>query len=93
MPGPLLQGDRLDLALDFTNAITADDGSIIEARAEGVGLSTNTVISAGHVIDRGRGGPLTSPIHVLASIKAQVGPHVVKVYVHASRRRRPWSGR
>ncbi len=78
VPGPLLQGDRLDLALDFTNSITADDGSIIEARAEGVGLSTNTVISAGTSITEEESTSDVT-IHVLASVKAEPGSHVVKV--------------
>jgi hypothetical protein len=78
VPGPLLQGDRIDLALDFSNAVTADDGSSIEARAEGVGLSTNTVISAGTSLTE-EAGSSDVTIHVLASIKAQLGPHFVKV--------------
>src|SRR5206468_3417483 len=78
VPGPLLQGDRLDLALDFSNAVTADDGSVIEAVAGGVGLATNTVISAGTALsDEDQTSDVT--IHVLASIKAQPGPHPVKV--------------
>jgi hypothetical protein len=78
VPGPLLQGDRLDLALDFSNAVTADDGSVIEAVAGGVGLATNTVISAGTALsDEDQMSDVT--VHVLASIKAQPGPHPVKV--------------
>ena len=78
VPGPLLQGDRLDLVLDFSNAVSADDGSTIEARAEGVGLSTNTVISAGTSVSEDGPAPDVT-VHVLASTKAQLGPHVVKV--------------
>jgi hypothetical protein len=78
VPGPLLQGDRLDLALDFSNAVSADDGSNIEARAEGVGLSTNTVISAGTSVAED-GSSTDVVVHVLASTKAQLGPHLVKV--------------
>jgi hypothetical protein len=78
VPGPLLQGDQLDLTLDFSSVVTADDGSTIEARAEGVGLATNTVISAGTSFtdDDSSSG---ATIHVLASIKAQLGIHKVKV--------------
>ncbi len=78
VPGPLLQGDQLDLALDFSAVVAADDGSTIEAKAEGVGLATNTIISAGtSLIDDESTSDVT--IHVLASIKAQLGPHKVKV--------------
>ena len=78
VPGPLLQGDRLDLALDFSNTVTADDGSTIEALAEGVGLATNTVISAGTSLAEDESASDVT-VHVLSSIKAQLGPHVVKV--------------
>ena len=78
VPGPLLQGDRLDLALDFSNAITADDGSTLEALAEGVGLNTNTVISAGTSLSDDAPIPDVA-IHVFASSKAMLGPHPVKV--------------
>ena len=78
VPGPLLQGDQVDLALDFSRPVTADDGSTVEAEAEGVGLSTNTIISSGTtVVEEGSTSDVT--IHVLASTKATPGPHVVKV--------------
>ena len=78
VPGPLLQGDRIDLALDFNGTITADDGSTVEARAEGVGLATNTVISAGDNLNDDESASGVT-VHVLASAKAKVGPHPVKV--------------
>jgi hypothetical protein len=85
VPGPLLQGDQVDLTLDFSTSVTADDGSTIEARAEGVGLSTSTVISAGSSLTEEEAASDVT-IHVLASIKAQLGPHVVKVaYTPAGR--------
>jgi hypothetical protein len=78
VPGHLLQGDQLDLKLKFDGTVTADDGSTVEATAEGVGLATNTVIpSGGSMTDDERGSDVT--IHVLASIKAQLGPHPVRV--------------
>jgi hypothetical protein len=78
VPGPLLQGDRIDLVLDFSIPVAAADGSSVEARAEGVGLSTQTVISSGVAAVDDEPVPDVT-IHVLASIKAQLGPHVVKV--------------
>ena len=50
--GPARPGPRLRRA-----SVTADDGSTVEAKAEGVGLATNTVISAGTSTDRRGGDP------------------------------------
>ncbi len=61
------------------DSVTADDGSTIEARAEGVGLATNTVISAGTSVSDEEESASDVTIHVLASTKAEPGPHVVKV--------------
>jgi hypothetical protein len=78
VPGVLLQGDQLDLKLDFDGTVTADDGSVVEAVAEGFGLATNTVISSGTTQVDDEPVPNVT-IHVLASIKAQLGRHRVKV--------------
>jgi hypothetical protein len=78
VPGALLQGDQLDLKLDFDGTVTADDGSVVEARAEGFGLATNTIISAGTTMTDDEPGSSVT-IHVLASIKAELGLHRVKV--------------
>ncbi len=77
VPGPLLQGDHVDLTLDFSGPVAADDGSTVEARAEGVGLATNTVISDGTGLDDGAASGVT--VHVLASARAKPGPYPVKV--------------
>ena len=78
VPGPLLQGDSIDLALDFSGIVSSDDGSTVEARAEGVGLSTNTVIASGTSRPDDDPGP-DVVVHVLASVKAELGPHQVRV--------------
>ena len=77
VPGPLFLGDQLDLALEFDRSVRADDGSTLEATAEGVGMATNTIISAGTSINDEEASDVV--IHVLASAKAKPGPHLVRV--------------
>jgi len=78
VPGPLLLGDRLDLGLDFSRTITPDDGSILEAKAGGIGLAANTVISAGTSIVDGEAAA-EAVVRVLASPKAKAGKYPVLV--------------
>jgi hypothetical protein len=79
VPGPLLQGDQLDLKLEFDGTVSADDGSVVEARADGFGLATSTVISAGTALNEDEANPSDVVVHVLASNKAQLGTHTVKI--------------
>ncbi len=78
VPGPLLIGDRLDLGLDFDRAIGADDGSILEARAEGIGLFANTIVSAGTSVTDEESAP-EAIVRVIASPKAKPGSYLIRV--------------
>ena len=76
--GVLLQGDRLDLALEFDQSPIADPGFEFEALAEGVGLATNTVISSGQSTGDEEA---TSDVivRVLASPKAAPGVYPIRI--------------
>ncbi len=78
VPGPLLVGDRIVLGLEFDRSITADDGSVLEAVAEGVGLFANTIVSAGGSVTDDEASP-EAVVRVLASAKAKPGPYRIKV--------------
>jgi hypothetical protein len=78
VPGPLLQGDQVDLKLEFAGIVSDDDRSTLEATAEGVGLTTRIVIPTGtSLVDDDRGAIVV--VHVQASIVAEPGTHPVKV--------------
>ena len=47
LAGVLLQGDRVELGLDFDSSPLLDPGFRFEAKAGGAGLATNTVIASG----------------------------------------------
>lgn len=76
VPGVLLQGDRIDLNLEFDHSPLTDPGfeEGFKATASGIGLATNTVISSGLTPadqeDEAKGDVL---VRVLASPKASPG--------------------
>ena len=80
VPGVLLAGDRLDLGLDFDVSPLADPGFTFDAKAEGVGLATNTVILSGaSVPDSESENPGDVIVRVLASPKAVPGVYPVTI--------------
>jgi hypothetical protein len=78
VPGPLLLGDRIALGLDFDQSVTADDGSTIDAVAEGFGMAVSLTIPSGMANDSD-GSVAEVLVDVLASARAQPGPHPVRV--------------
>ncbi len=80
LPGVLLQGDRVELGLDFDQSPLFDPGFKFEARAQGVGLATNTVIaSAPSMPDSDEESPGDVRVRVLASAKAVPGVYPVAI--------------
>ncbi len=80
VPGTLLQGDRIDLGLDFDQSPLADPGFEFDARARGIGLATNTVISSDSTIAEADEAPPSDVIvRVLASPKAVPGVYPVAI--------------
>jgi hypothetical protein len=82
VPGILLQGDRLDLGLDFDASPLGDPGFTFEANAKGVGLATNTVISSGSTLPDSEEATPEVLVRVLASAKAVPGVYPVEI-VHS----------
>lgn len=80
VPGVLLQGDRIELGLDFDQSPLYDPGFKFEARAKGVGLATNTVIASGPSAgDPDEEAPGDVLVRVLASAKAVPGVYPVAI--------------
>ncbi len=78
-PGVLLQGDRIDLGLDFDPSPLPDSGFKFEAKARGPGLSTNAVVAnaAETDPDDDRRGDLL--VRVLAAADAAPGVFPVTI--------------
>jgi hypothetical protein len=79
VPGILLQGDRIDLGLDFDASPLGDPGFTFEARAQGVGLATNTVISSGTTLPDSEEATPEVLVRVLASAKAVPGVYPIEI--------------
>ena len=81
VPGILLQGDRIELGLDFDQTPLPDPGFQFEAKALGVGLATNTVIASGTSMadsdEEEAQGDVR--VRVLASAKAVPGVYPVTI--------------
>jgi hypothetical protein len=80
VPGVLLQGDRIDLGLEFDTSPLAEPGFDFEAKAKGIGLATNTVISSGSSMgDSEEAPPPDVLVRVLASPKVVPGVYPVTI--------------
>jgi hypothetical protein len=79
VPGILLQGDRIDLGLDFDASPLGDPGFTFEAKAQGVGLATNTVISSGSTLPDSDEATPEVLVRVLASAKAVPGVYPIEI--------------
>jgi hypothetical protein len=79
VPGILLQGDRIDLGLDFDISPLSDPGFTFDAKAQGVGLATNTVISSGSTLPDSDEAPPEVLVRVLASAKAVPGVYPIEI--------------
>jgi hypothetical protein len=78
--GVLLQGDRIDLSLDFDAPPLADPGFTYGAKAKGAGLSTNTVISSGSSPPDSDAEPRADVlVRVLASPRVVPGVYPVEI--------------
>ncbi len=77
--GVLLQGDRVELALQFDQSPLPDPGFRFEARARGPGLSTNTVIASAAATDPDEERPGDVLVRVLAAADAAPGVRPVSI--------------
>jgi hypothetical protein len=80
VPGVLLQGDRIEMGLEFDQSPLLDPGFQFEAKARGVGLATNTVIASGNSLKESDEEPPGDVlVRVLASPKAELGVRPVTI--------------
>ncbi|HEY2158545.1 MAG TPA: hypothetical protein VGH33_23145, partial [Isosphaeraceae bacterium] len=77
--GVLLQGDRVELGLQFDESPLPDPGFKFQARAGGPGLTTNTVIANGAATDSDEERPGDVLVRVLAAADAVPGVHAVSI--------------
>ena len=76
--GSLLLGDQLDLPLGFSGIFSAEDGSTLEAKIEGIGMSARVVHLTGRTANS-EGRMVDPTVRVVASIDAHPGLHIVLV--------------